>query len=65
MTKAIRSVTCVGAGTIGHSWALLFAKAGFTVNLYDISKEIVKTALQKIRIALEALSEAGLLKTRT
>jgi len=63
MTKVIKSIACVGAGTIGHSWALLFAKKGFIVNLYDVSEEILKKALQRIQLALETLHEEGLLKT--
>jgi 3-hydroxypropionate dehydrogenase (NADP+) len=63
MTKVIKSIACVGAGTIGHSWALLFAKEGFIVNLYDVSEEILKKALQRIQLALETLHEEGLLKT--
>ncbi|MGZ8691723.1 MAG: 3-hydroxyacyl-CoA dehydrogenase NAD-binding domain-containing protein [Gaiellaceae bacterium] len=31
----MRSVACVGAGTIGAGWAVVFARAGLEVRLYD------------------------------
>ena len=34
----IRSVACVGGGTIGFSWAVLFAQHGMRVTIYDVSE---------------------------
>jgi len=59
--KDIKTVSCIGAGTIGHSWALLFSKSGFNVNLYDVSDDVLKKALQNIEYDLQTLSEAGIL----
>jgi len=42
----------VGAGLIGRAWAMIFARAGWTVRLYDPAPDVVGTAL--------ALCEAGL-----
>lgn len=38
-------ITCIGAGTIGMSWAVLFARAGYQVALYDPSAQAIETAL--------------------
>jgi carnitine 3-dehydrogenase len=40
----IRTVACVGAGTIGRSWAVLFAGKGIEVRLQDVSDEALKSA---------------------
>ncbi|GMV79946.1 MAG: 3-hydroxyacyl-CoA dehydrogenase [Planctomycetota bacterium] len=47
----IRSVTVFGAGTIGASWAALFAARGLDVRLYDRSAEALASGCKKaIRI---------------
>jgi len=61
----IKSVTCVGAGLIGHGWATLFASKGFKVTLQDLSEAILDQALQQIRRNLEFLAEKGLLNIET
>jgi 3-hydroxyacyl-CoA dehydrogenase len=53
----IRKVACVGAGTIGHSWATLFAQKGYSVNLYDVKDELVQNGLRLIKGNLERLVE--------
>jgi len=58
--KDVKTVSCIGAGTIGHSWALLFSKSGFNVNLYDVSNDVLKKALQNIEYNLQTLSETGI-----
>ncbi|RKX34758.1 MAG: 3-hydroxyacyl-CoA dehydrogenase [Verrucomicrobia bacterium] len=37
----IKTVACVGAGTIGSSWATFFASKGLDVRLYDIDQAIL------------------------
>ncbi|MHA1608293.1 MAG: 3-hydroxyacyl-CoA dehydrogenase NAD-binding domain-containing protein [Candidatus Freyarchaeota archaeon] len=59
--KGIERVACVGAGTIGHSWALRFAMHGLKVNLYDVSEEALKGALQRVRDGLQTMVEAGVI----
>ena len=46
-------VTVVGAGVMGHSLALLFARGGSRVTVCDLRQEILDTAAQKIRRGLE------------
>jgi len=55
-------VGVVGSGLIGRSWAMLFASAGYRVQIYDISAEQVATALGNILVQLKDLNEAGLLR---
>ncbi len=55
----IKRVAVLGAGTMGHGIAEVFAMAGFEVNLMDISDEILRNALNRIRDSLERLSRRG------
>jgi 3-hydroxypropionate dehydrogenase (NADP+) len=57
----IKKVTCIGAGVIGHGWATLFAWKGYDVALQDISKEILKQGVNRIRENLNFLKEKGLI----
>lgn len=58
----IRVVTVVGAGTMGHGIAELAAIAGFKVYIADISMDILRGALDRIRWSLGKLSERGVLR---
>ena len=57
--EEISRVACVGGGTIGFSWAVLFAQHGLEVKLYDISDEALDWTMREIRSAYETLVEAG------
>jgi len=57
----IRNVTIVGAGTMGHSLAQSFARAGHHVWLHDLNDEILIKARQLIAANLRTLAEAQLL----
>ncbi len=59
---AIRNVTIVGAGTMGHSLAQVFAQAGYKVWLHDIKEEILAKAKSLISSNLQTLVEMGLLE---
>lgn len=50
-------MTIIGAGTMGHALALVFAKGGNRVFLTDISNEVLKKAGELIRSHLETLAE--------
>ena len=58
----IRNVTIVGAGTMGHSLAQVFAQGGYNVWLNDIKDEILDRARSFIASNLKTLAELGLLK---
>lgn len=57
----IGSVACVGGGTIGFSWAVLFAMHGMRVTIYDISDEVLSQADAELRSAYETLVQAGVM----
>jgi len=58
----IKRVMVVGAGTMGHSLAMVFAQAGdYEVDLVDIRQEILKKALETTRSNLQTLKETGLI----
>ncbi len=55
-------VACIGAGTVGRAWAVVFARAGHDVALYDATPtEVAERALPGARQALELLDEFDLL----
>jgi L-gulonate 3-dehydrogenase len=55
-------VAVVGAGLIGRSWWIVFARAGFDVALWDPYPQQVEAALGFIAERLPELREAGLLE---
>ena len=62
VTDRIKKVTIVGAGTMGHSLAMVFAQNGHhEVDLVDINQEILKGALEIIRSNLKTLRETMLI----
>ncbi|MBZ9964626.1 3-hydroxyacyl-CoA dehydrogenase [Mesorhizobium sp. BR1-1-2] len=60
MMDAIRKVAIVGAGLVGRGWAIVFARAGHDVIIYDGSADIRAAVLDKIRASLADMQEAGL-----
>ncbi len=57
----ISSVACVGGGTIGFSWAVLFAQHGMRVQIYDVSEAVLSRANAELRDAYDTLVEAGMM----
>lgn len=55
----VRKVAVVGAGAMGHSIALVFAKAGIEVALFDTREEALARAGELINGSLEVLAELG------
>jgi 3-hydroxyacyl-CoA dehydrogenase len=55
----IRNVACVGVGTIGHSWATLFAIKGCNVTVYDVNQDLLRSAMERIRASAAFLAEKG------
>jgi len=58
----IRNVTVVGAGTMGHSLAQVFAQGGYDVWLNDLQDEILEKARSLIASNLKTLAELGLVE---
>jgi carnitine 3-dehydrogenase len=61
----IQKIACVGAGIIGHSWAILFAMKGHPVFIQDSNKASIKTALRRIKVALNLCAEKNLIEEQT
>ena len=57
----ISSVACVGGGTIGFSWAVLFAQHGMRVKIHDVSEAVLSRANAELRDAYDTLVEAGVM----
>ena len=54
-------VACIGTGTVGRAWGVVFARAGHEVMLYDtLEDEIAARTLPGARRTLELLAENGL-----
>ena len=56
----MEKIAIVGAGLIGRAWAMVFARAGHPVTMYDAQPDAVAQAQGLIRTALAELREAGL-----
>src|SRR5947209_13015868 len=54
------SVAIIGAGLIGRSWGIVFARAGWEVALYDASRDQSQRAVGAIEAGLRELAEQGL-----
>ena len=50
----------IGAGTMGHSFAHIFAQGGYRVFLHDISEDALQQAKRLIASNLKTLTEVGL-----
>jgi len=56
------TVACIGAGTVGRAWAVVFARAGHKVRLYDsLEGEAAGRALSGARQTLELFADNGML----
>lgn len=55
-------IACIGTGTVGRAWGVVFARAGHEVALYDaLDGEIAARTLPLARVTLEQIDAAGLL----
>ena len=55
-----RIAAIIGAGLIGRAWAMVFARAGWRVQLYDNAPTQFDMARQHILTSLEEQQAAGL-----
>jgi 3-hydroxybutyryl-CoA dehydrogenase len=60
----IRNVAIIGAGTMGHSLAQVFAQGGYQVWLNDVKDEILERARKLIASNLDTLVELGTMKKK-
>ncbi|MGU3662697.1 3-hydroxyacyl-CoA dehydrogenase [Methylobacterium sp. A49B] len=54
------SVAVIGAGLIGRAWAMIFARAGWTVRLFDANAGVAEAAIPLCDAGLRTLAEHGL-----
>jgi 3-hydroxyacyl-CoA dehydrogenase len=59
--KTTERIAVVGAGTIGAGWAVVFARAGFRVALYDPDPGRLEAAGADVRRRLQSLADGDLL----
>ena len=57
----MEKVAIIGSGLIGRAWAMVFARAGHAVKLYDTAPGAADKALALIKEGLEELYEFGLI----
>lgn len=55
----------IGAGTMGHSIALVFAQGGYEVDLVDINEDILRKSFKLIQSNLQTLKEAKMVDARS
>ncbi len=65
ITNRIKRVLVVGAGTMGHSIALVFAQGGYEVDLVDVDESVLKKSLKLNRANLRTLQEAKVVDARS
>lgn len=57
--QEVKRVAVVGAGTMGHSIAQVFAQAGIDVNLADVKEDVLTHSLQLVKGNLKTLVDYG------
>jgi 3-hydroxyacyl-CoA dehydrogenase len=55
-----KKIACVGSGTIGSSWALLYAMKGHDVITYDVNEEAMARSTALIKNMLDTLLDNGI-----
>jgi L-gulonate 3-dehydrogenase len=58
--RSMETAAIIGAGLIGRAWAMVFARAGWTVHLYDATAGQVSAAQQFIAASLAEQQAMGL-----
>ncbi|WP_431284659.1 3-hydroxyacyl-CoA dehydrogenase [Humitalea sp. 24SJ18S-53] len=56
----MKTVAIVGSGLIGRAWAMIFARGGFAVRLFDPAEGVAQNAVGLCAQGLIDLSQAGL-----
>jgi len=59
-----KSAAMIGAGLIGRAWAMVFARAGWTVRLYDSHPAQLANARNYIAASLAEQEAAGWVRER-
>lgn len=59
--KHLSHVGIVGAGLVGSGWAIVFARAGLDVSVYDANEGARSSLLQRVGSQLDDMRSAGLI----
>ena len=57
----MEQIAIIGTGLIGRAWAMVFARAGHSVRVWDPVAGVPQAALGLIGRSLQDLSETGLI----
>ncbi|MEM1261383.1 MAG: 3-hydroxyacyl-CoA dehydrogenase [Pseudomonadota bacterium] len=52
------AIACIGAGNVGRAWAIVFARAGFNVRLFDTAAPAIADAVAKLTTSVVDLELA-------
>jgi len=58
----VKRVTVIGGGIVGRSWAIVFSRGGYEVNLYEAIPEVAQSALIWVSDTAKDLEKYGLLR---
>ena len=58
----IQNITVIGAGTMGHGIAHVFARHGYPVSLYESFDSVRNTVIGQIREELSFMAEEGYIR---
>ena len=61
VTDSPIAVAIIGTGIIGRAWAVVFARAGHQVRLFDSDPAMLQGALPAIAESIDLLAGAGLI----
>ncbi|XP_014823016.1 PREDICTED: lambda-crystallin homolog isoform X1 [Poecilia mexicana] len=61
-TSELKTITVIGSGLIGRSWAMVFISGGYQVKIYDNQPGQAAKAITEIRKQTEELEEAHMLR---
>jgi 3-hydroxybutyryl-CoA dehydrogenase len=56
----VKNAAVIGAGTMGHSIAVVFARAGIEVSLVDVDEKVLAGAADRMASILNTLADIGL-----
>lgn len=62
MSSNKQRAAVIGAGLIGKSWAIVFARAGWEVTLYDSNSAVLAAAPAEIERQVAIMQDAGMLQ---
>ena len=57
----MEKIAIIGSGLIGRAWAMVFARAGHQVKMYDTAPGAVSRAIGLVEEGLVELKNAGLI----